>query len=545
MYGLIIGLGATLALASCDVEPVALPIQDVQVDPNVPDSYMRGMPAKLGTPSQNIVMLPWAELNNTWIYNTNPNCDSSIIWNDEICEVRRGNLFREDDSTTFIKATDIVSAGGAPEEITTAGTEIGVKKLISTSIGGNDDLDIGSTSLNNTPLGIPTLRWDNGYTMLHALGLGANSTYLTSLAQASQLGSRVWSIFWGRMWSNNNIDGSLVLGGYDSEKVTGKNFTQRLDYSESTGCWTGMKVTVTDVQVNFRDGSDKSIMPLNTALQCCIVPHRHLLWEAPGTFVDAFENVTNSKDTGVSFGLHWSARTFAAGDAFDGDLTFYLSSGLQVRVPNNQYIVPYVDIERNGSRSISKSTKELLISGLSDQPATLGRYFLTAAYLMVDHDSETFTMWQANPTTRSSLVKVTSDKSNCGKPQTSRVAVFPTSTATSGSDASGGSSSSGDQSGLSTGAIAGIAVGGVAGLAAVGLGIFCFLRAKKRKAVPSMPPPYNPEYTTAMAQEAWPKYGHTQGTSYEVQGSQGYQASELRGQDHFVYEMDEGNSQRR
>ncbi|KAI8211626.1 hypothetical protein K4K52_010141 [Colletotrichum sp. SAR 10_76] len=386
-----------------------------------------------------------------------------------------------------MKATDIVSAGGAPEEITTAGTEIGAKKLISTSIGGTDDLDVGSTTLNNTPIGIPTLRWDNGYTMLHALGLGANSTYLTSLAQASQLGSRVWSIFWGRMWSNNNID----------------------------------------------------------ALQCCIVPHRHLLWEAPGTFVDAFENVTNSKDTGVSFGLHWSARTFAAGDAFDGDLTFYLSSGLQVRVPNNQYIVPYVDIERNGSRSISKSTKELLISGLSDQPATLGRYFLTAAYLMVDHDSETFTMWQANPTTRSSLVKVTSDKSNCGKPQTSRVAVFPTSTATSGSDASGGSSSSGDQSGLSTGAIAGIAVGGVAGLAAVGLGIFCFLRAKKRKTAPSMPPPYNPEYTTAMAQEAWPKYGHTQGASYEVQGSQGYQASELRGQDHFVYEMDEGNSQRR
>lgn len=60
MYGLIIGLGATLALASCDVEPVALPIQDVQVDPNVPDSYMRGIPAKLGTPSQDIVMLPWA-----------------------------------------------------------------------------------------------------------------------------------------------------------------------------------------------------------------------------------------------------------------------------------------------------------------------------------------------------------------------------------------------------------------------------------------------------------------------------------------------------
>nr|XP_036577380.1 uncharacterized protein CTRU02_12613 [Colletotrichum truncatum]KAF6784351.1 hypothetical protein CTRU02_12613 [Colletotrichum truncatum] len=545
MYWLLIGIGATLVVASCDVEPVALPIQDVQVDPKTPNSFMRGIPAKVGTPPQDIVMLPWAELNNTWIYDTNPNCDSSIIWNEKICEVRRGNLFLEDASTTFTKASDIVSAGGAPEEITTAGTEIGVKKLISTAVGGKDRLAVGFTSLNNTPIGIPTLRWDNGYTMLHALGLGANSTYLTSLAQAGQLGSRVWSIFWGRMWTtSNNIDGSLVLGGYDSAKVTGKNATQRLDYSESTGCWTGMKVTVTDVQVNFRDGRDKSIMPLNTALQCCLVPHRHLLWEAPVTFVDAFENVTNSKDTGVSFGLHWSARILATDTIFDGDVTFFLSSGLQIRVPNNQYIVPYVDIERNGSRTINNARKELLFSGLSDQPATLGRYFLTAAYLMVDHDAETFTLWQANPTTRSSLVKITGDKSNCGKPQTSRIAIYPTSTATAGPNNDNQPVSAGAQTGLSTGVIAGIAIGGAAALAAVGLGIFFYLRARERKAIQPSPPPYEPDPPAPMTQETWPKYNYTQGT-HEVQGSHGYYVNELRGQDHFVYEMDGGNGQRR
>ncbi|KAL0932282.1 uncharacterized protein CTRU02_213235 [Colletotrichum truncatum] len=470
MYWLLIGIGATLVVASCDVEPVALPIQDVQVDPKTPNSFMRGIPAKVGTPPQDIVMLPWA----------------------------RGNLFLEDASTTFTKASDIVSAGGAPEEITTAGTEIGVKKLISTAVGGKDRLAVGFTSLNNTPIGIPTLRWDNGYTMLHALGLGANSTYLTSLAQAGQLGSR---------------------------KVTGKNATQRLDYSESTGCWTGMKVTVTDVQVNFRDGRDKSIMPLNTALQCCL-------------------NVTNSKDTGVSFGLHWSARILATDTIFDGDVTFFLSSGLQIRVPNNQYIVPYVDIERNGSRTINNARKELLFSGLSDQPATLGRYFLTAAYLMVDHDAETFTLWQANPTTRSSLVKITGDKSNCGKPQTSRIAIYPTSTATAGPNNDNQPVSAGAQTGLSTGVIAGIAIGGAAALAAVGLGIFFYLRARERKAIQPSPPPYEPDPPAPMTQETWPKYNYTQGT-HEVQGSHGYYVNELRGQDHFVYEMDGGNGQRR
>ncbi|KAF9877571.1 hypothetical protein CkaCkLH20_04706 [Colletotrichum karsti] len=504
---------------------------------------MRGIPAKIGTPSQDIVMLPWAELNNTWIYDENPNCDSSIIWNDKICEIRRGSLFHVDESTSFTKAADIVAAGGASEEITTAGTEAGTKKLISTGVGGADRLDIGSVTLNKTPIGIPKLRWDNGYTMLHALGLGANSTYLTSLAQAGKLGSRVWSIFWGRMWTtNNNIDGSLVLGGYDSEKVTGKNFTQRLDYSEATGCWTGMKVTLTDVQVNFRDGIDKSIMPVNNAIPCCIVPHRHMLLEAPSSLVDTFENVTNVKDDGLSFGLHWGARKFDAKTAFDGDITFSLSSGLQVRVPNNQYIVPFVDIDRSGAQVTDDKVKELLITGLYDQPATLGRYFLTSAYLMVDHDAETFTLWQANPTTRSTLVKVASDRSDCGKPQTSRDAINPTSTPTNGSDADS------EASGLSTGAIAGIAVGAVAALAIVGLGAFFLLRSKKRKASQSQPPPYNTETPGQMGQvqEAWPKYGGQQEVSHEVYGSQGqHRLSELRGQDNFVFEMDGGNDQRR
>ena len=34
----------------------------------------------------------------------------------------------------------------------------------------------GPANLTTMPIGIPRLRWDNGYTILHAFGMGSNST---------------------------------------------------------------------------------------------------------------------------------------------------------------------------------------------------------------------------------------------------------------------------------------------------------------------------------------------------------------------------------
>ena len=261
---------------------------------------------------------PTRDLNNTYIYDEHAFCDETVIFSDTICAVRRGGLFREADSTTFSKSSDLVAAGGASRELgNVRGAELGVAKLLSTSVGGTERFTIAPANTTTMPIGIPRMAWDHGYTILHALGLGANSTYLNSLVQAGQVPSRVWSIFWGRMWNDNesnNLDGSLVLGGYDQEKVIGKNVTQPLDYGEQTGCWTGMKVTVSDVLVNFRNGSDFSIMPRNSAVQCCIVPQRQLLWEGPSDIVGTFIDATQMNNTGLSFGLHWGAQQFDASD---------------------------------------------------------------------------------------------------------------------------------------------------------------------------------------------------------------------------------------
>ncbi|KAL2280627.1 hypothetical protein FJTKL_12344 [Diaporthe vaccinii] len=262
---------------------------------------------------------------------------------------------------------------------------------------------LGGINLTTWPIGIPRLNWDHGYTTLHALGLGSNSTFLQSLVDAGQIASKVWSIFWGRMWVDDWLDGSVVFGGYDSELVLGDNYTQNLDYSETTGCWTGMKVTITDVVLNIRDGSKVSIFPTNYALPTCIVPQRQLLLEAPSSIVTNFEKETGMASTGASYGLHWSALQYLAKNSFDGDITISLSSGLSVTVQNDQFLTPFVQIGYDGARFLNESIKELLINP-TDQPPTLGRYFLTAAYLMVNHDSNTFTMWQGNPSSSSNLV---------------------------------------------------------------------------------------------------------------------------------------------
>jgi hypothetical protein len=136
---------------------------------------------------------------------------------------------------------------------------------------------------------------------------------------------------------------------------------------------------------------------------------------------------------------------------FDGDITFQLSSGLEIRVQNDQYVVPFVTIDRNGSRIFNDSQREVLMNGVADQPATLGRYFLTGAYLMVNQDSNTFTIWQANPSSSSDLIPVLDERTASGCSNTTGV-VQPSSI----SSPTGKSTSS--SSHLSGGAIAGIVI---------------------------------------------------------------------------------------
>lgn len=253
------------------------------------------------------------ELNNTYLHDLQSNhCDPTVIWNDEICKVRSGGYFFEDMSTSFNKSVDLISCGGAPQEIPNREvTPDSISKLVSTSLSGLDRIVIPGGISIELPIGIPRIPWDispSTYTITNPLGLGTNSTFLNTLFEVGQIPSRVWSIFWGRMWTNEgDLDGSVVLGGYDSNKIIGANFTKDLDFSPDTGCWTGMKITVSSLLVNFRNGTDINAFRPGTAINFCIQPHGAVLLEMKFDAVSAVVDTMGMEDMGPSYGLHWAA----------------------------------------------------------------------------------------------------------------------------------------------------------------------------------------------------------------------------------------------
>lgn len=119
------------------------------------------------------------------------------------------------------------------------------------------------------------------------------------------------------MWVDGEdaVDGSVVFGGFDQQKTLGKNYTQPLDFNDITGCWTGMKVQISKIKLNFRNGDDSDLLPVNTLIDACIVPQRQLLLEAPGSIVKTFEQETGMSNHGRSYGLHWSAYLYDALDS--------------------------------------------------------------------------------------------------------------------------------------------------------------------------------------------------------------------------------------
>ncbi len=164
--------------------------------------------------------------------------------------------------------------------------------------GGTDTLLVNTTlSIPDFPLGIIRDSTD----FQNSLGLGRNSTLLNALVSTGAILSRTFSIFqgWTGAQTQHQTDGSLILGGYDSAKITGKNITQQ--FAVDGSCPSGLVITVTDINMNLNNGSNVSIIgeSRGSAMRACIDPTF-----SPISLSDdiwwAFTNVTGVAEIGRS-----------------------------------------------------------------------------------------------------------------------------------------------------------------------------------------------------------------------------------------------------
>ncbi|KAK3360426.1 aspartic peptidase domain-containing protein [Lasiosphaeria hispida] len=472
-----------VASGSCAPYPVGVRIGNVTLSN---DSNARGVAMSVGTPEQDMAFVPQWNLNNTMLYGSSALCcalsNGSVPWPAESCITMRGGQYDPFNSKT--------RTGVAPNAYPVDSPPYPGMSFVADTVRVNDNV-----SLYDLPLGIAQNCWDDqGDHPQMAIGMGMNSTFMSALVSSGMIATRAWSIFWGRQGATRNtqLDGSMVFGGYDRAKVTGTPLTQQLGPQQwdrdNMKCPTGMTVYVSDLILNFGDGTDVSLFSNDTMdsefqyqepahkFPACIIPNAPYLMTLPlSPYFENFRHYTSIFVDDRSFGINFNTMRYNLDDTpYRGDLTINIEPSLSIRIPNDQLVVPEKHINsETGQWIVEDSCPNLVISlnddvNLNDLPI-LGRLFLTAAYLSVNEKKNEFSLWAANPTEKQDLVafdsegEETENFSGCGT--------------TTSHDTSNG--------GVSTGAIAGIIIGVIIVLAAaVSIG---FWLKKRRRSGPKAP----------------------------------------------------------
>lgn len=440
------------------------------------------------------IILTWfvsRPLNNTVIYGTDGYCLSGTPgigpWTNAGCMTFRGGAYDSLASSSkntaasnqypYDGATDPVLGGTTYPQVTHASDNLQL----------NDNITITSF-----PLGIALSDWgEQAYTPMMGIGLGTNSTILNWLVSSGQIASRSWSYFWGRTTvsaTSEQLDGSVVFGGYDRAKVTGSKYTQPMTTAEPN-CPSLLVVTITNMVLNFANGSDVSLFPAtgSTAITACLTPALStLMWMPLDPFFDNMMNLTDNNifAMGRSVGIYyWNMRYETSHfEPYDGDLTITLQSGLSVRIRNDQLVQPHTSINQTtGAIVVNNTAPDLVINSLQNVQATqlaqLGWQFFSAAYLLVNQDAHEFTLWEANPTAEEDMVAVDTTGADIS---TFCSASTVSSTSTAGGERNGTTTTE-TSSSLSAAVIAGSVAASVAAVGLVsGLLLWWILRRRSQ-----------------------------------------------------------------
>lgn len=292
---------------TCGPTPLTLPITNV---PLSNDHFRRGFLGTVGTPPQNISFTVHTYLNDTWVYNsTEPLCDDFHATKNE-CLTLRGGLYDTKDSSSYEYQADVHDAGADPSDTARA-----VGTHVWDNTWATDDLVMSNATLSSYPIGMPGYDFGGSYNRQAAIGLGHNSTLLQRLKDQGSIASRSWSYWWGidNSASRSAMDGQIVFGGYDAAKVVGEPFTQPLQNS-STNCQSGMYLTLTNLLLNFPNGTSSDLNP-SSALTCCLQPDFPAVMTIPAEpYYWRFQNVTETGFMNKSLGTYWFMPVFPSSD---------------------------------------------------------------------------------------------------------------------------------------------------------------------------------------------------------------------------------------
>lgn len=255
--------------------------------------------------------------NNTYVYSsTSPQCPANT--SNGACITYRGGLFNTDASTS--KANKSVDEAGAdPSDILNGlrGNFVATNSTLMVFL--TDELRLNAnTSLRNYPIGLPNDDIGQQQAEPQAiLGLGQNSTILSALKSAGQIASRSYGFFYGLtgLTTSAQLDGSLVLGGYDRAKTFGPNVTSPL--TDVAQCRSQMMVTVTGISLNWPNRTNSQMFSREgDAFRACLIPDYPLVMSLPSEVFQRINSNFDASFVGRSNGINfWGVAYDSAGGA--------------------------------------------------------------------------------------------------------------------------------------------------------------------------------------------------------------------------------------
>ncbi|KAH6111002.1 hypothetical protein HBI65_009810 [Parastagonospora nodorum] len=429
----------------------------------------------VGSNNQNISFFASGDYNETYIYGTYGFC---MGYSSGACVKFRGGAYDASKSSTDKSIGNRKASDGFEANWT------------------EDSLSLGSNiSLSSFGFGVPKQDLNQAFTSQSQLGLGRNSSFLRALVSAGDIGTKAYSLFWGLVGGpvEKQTRGSLALGGLDKSLIADQNdnFTASLFYGSR--CGTGMVVMISDILLNWPDGTDTSIFmgSQSAVMQASISPSFVGLMSLPLSYYNSFWSLAgvppaDNKSEARSLGINYFTMLFDPKDVHYGGLTIKLQNSISVEVPNTELVVPDTYIASNGAVQTNTLVRNIVINSLqldnnNDLPV-LGRLFMSSAYVMVNQEAGKFSVWQANTGSKNSEI-VAVDRQNNMISEFCANSTGGSSSAPSLPTSSTASSPQNEGSELSGSAIGGIVAGALGGFAILGIiGFFWYRRRRSGSA---------------------------------------------------------------
>lgn len=431
---------------SSSVQPLALTWVNNTVSPDG-RAINDGIGVLVGTPGQTLSLTPALSINNTAINSISICGTGSAASSNDSCISPLGGVYDSSKSSSFSPSV-VGSWNGSSEDDSSVLFNSNWQFL-------NDKLQTGKVDLPDFPLLLSSDSYSFGI-----LGIGQNSTFISSLVAQNLAPSNSFSLYTGQYSALRA--GSLVIGGYSDEFHDGPMHHGEVFSPACTACvnitslkWSPTSGQAVELLANRTSGNRWLIGVIETA---------EPFFGLPTDITNHLSNVTNSIGRGVVNVLSYPPSALP-----QGDIVVTLANGLQTTVKHEALFGPTVytnhllDDYANDTSGFSAitDTAQFVKADGADNIALLGIPYASFVYIIRDYERNNFSIGNAANITGTSF-------------PSDFTAICPTSSNGSGS---------GHHS--HAGAIAGGVVGGVVGVALLLALAWWFTRRRKRQTPPA------------------------------------------------------------